>query len=417
VTFGAFNLNLFHLKYNIFNIIMSNQKYTLPPKQEAIENSNKLKKVIPVIVVIAIVVSLWYLMSLLKPTIKKKEDTITVPVVTTIKISPLDFVIPIHAEGMVLPQTKINISSEVSGKIVYVSDKFSNGGSFDKDDILIKIDPMDYQLAITRAKASVAAQVANLDLEQAKSDLAKLDWKKYGKKGKANPLNLNLPQVASAKAALSGAKADLKIAQRNLNKTIIKAPFSGVILNKNVDLGQFVSLGTALASIASTEVSEIRVSLSDAQLRMSGLDDFSDDSDVNVSISSDETSQQSWFGKVAAVEAQRDARTLFNYTVVEIKEPFTQQAIPLRFNTFVEVEFDGKTLYSVIPLSRNYMMLNNKVKLLDSQSQLLIKTVEVAYSDDDYFYVSDGLSADDRVIITQLPGIKSGSKLKQSKEQ
>ena len=393
---------------------MPNKNYTLPPVQQIERNNSRFKKIIPAIIVIMVVLVLWYLMSLFKPSIKKKDDTKVVPVVTTIKINPVDFIIPIKAEGMVLPQIKINISSEVSGKIIHVSDKFSNGGSFTKGDVLVKIDPIDYQLAITRAKASVAAQIANLDLEQAKSDLAKQDWKKYGKKSKANALNLNLPQVSSAKAALSGARADLKIAQRNLSKATIKAPFSGVILSKNVDMGQFVSLGIALASIASTETSEVRISLSDAQLRMSGLDKFSDSYHVNVNVSSDEISQQSWQATITAVEAQRDARTLFNYTIVEIKKPFTQQPIPLRFNTFVEVEFDGETLHGVFPLSRNYMMLNNKVKLFDSQSQLLIKSVEVAYSDDEYFYISNGLSADDEIIITQLPGIKSGNKLSRS---
>ena len=393
---------------------MSNKNHTLPPMAATEKNYGGFKKIIPAIIVIAIVGFLWYLMSLSKPSIKKKEDAKIVPVVTTIQIKPIDFIIPIKAQGMVLPQTKINISSEVNGKIVYVSDKFSNGGSFKKDDVLVKIDPIDYQLAITRAKASVAAQIANLDLEQAKSDLAKLNWEKYGKNGKANALNLNLPQVASAKAALSGARADLKISKRNLNKATIKAPFSGVILSKNMDLGQFVSLGTALASIASTETSEIRVSLSDAQLRIGGLDNFTDSSQVHVNISSDETSKQSWHGTIAAIEAQRDARTLFNYAIVEIKNPFNQQPIPLRFNTFVEVEFDGETLHDVFPISRNYMMLNNNVKLLDSQSQLVIKSVKVVYSDDDYFYISEGLSVDDEIVVTQLPGIKPGSKLSRS---
>lgn len=391
---------------------MSEQNYRLPPMGETQSNkSNMPKKILPVIVVLGAIVLLWVVMGLFKPEIEKKSDEKIVPAVETIQITAIDFIIPIKTEGMVLPKTKINISAEVLGKIVYVSDKFTNGGVFKEGDVLIKIDPVDYQLAITRAKANVAAQVANLDLQQAKSDLAKTDWKKYGKKGKPNALNLNLPQVASAKAALSGAKADLNLATRNLDKTIVKAPFNGVMLSKNVDLGQFVNIGVALAGVASTQVAEIRVSLSDEQLSMSGLDQFDSNSTIQVVIGSQEIPGQQWRGKVSAVEAQRDARTLFNYAVVQVELPFTQQASALRFNTFVEVAFKGKTLKDVFRLSRSYVMLNNRVKVLDDQSSLQIKSVEVVYSDEDNLYIANGLNEGDKIITTQLPSTQIGSKL------
>ena len=388
---------------------MSDQNHTLPPMGKK-ESVNISSKIIPAVIVIFITAAVLLLMAKFKPDIDKKDDAQIVQTVETINIRAVDFVIPITTEGMVLPKTSIAFSSEISGKIISVATQFSNGGRFTAGDILVKVDPLDYKLAITRAQANVSAKIASLDLEQAKSDLAKTDWKKYGKKGQPTALNLNLPQVASAKAALAGAKADLLLAKRNLAKTEVIAPFDGVIFTKNVDVGQFVAIGTTLATIASTQTAEIRVALSDEQLNKSGLN--TSIANIAVKIRSEETNNIQWQGRVAQIEAQRDARTLMNFVVIEVEQPFSQQSIPLRFNTFVEVEFNGQTLHSVYPMARNYMMLNHKVKILDSQLQLAIRSVEVGYADDSRFYITSGLNSTDQVIVTQLPGLKSGSQLK-----
>ncbi len=389
---------------------MSNKEYQLPPV-DSLQSTKKSNKILPVFVVLFVTALLAFVMIKMKPKEQKKENTKIIPAVEVIQVSPIDFIIPIKSDGLVVPKTKINISAEASGRIVFVSDNFINGGQFNKGDALIKIDPVDYQLAVTRAQANVAAQQANLDLQQAKSDLAKSDWKKYGKKGKPNPLNLNLPQVASAKAALSGARADLKLAKRNLEKTTVVAPFSGVILAKMVDVGQFVNLSTPLASIASTEIAEIRMSLSDEQLHNSGLDNFDGTQKVSVKITSQEMPEVQWQGTITSIEAQRDAKTLFNYAVIEVSQPFTQQAIPLRFNTYVSINLKGKTLFKVYPVERGYVTLDNQVKVFSPQSTLAYKKIKVAYADADFNYISSGINAKDKVITTGLSHIKVGDKL------
>lgn len=443
---------------------MSNQEHQLSPMGSP-KNSNKSNKIIPVMIVLLVTAILAFVMIKMKPKEQKKENTKLVPAVEVIQIEPIDYVVPIKSDGMVVPKTKINISAETSGKITFVSDNFSNGGSFSKGDVLVKIDPVDYELAITRAQANVAAQQANLDLQQAKSDLARSDWKKYGKKGKPNALNLNLPQVASAKAALSGARADLKLAIRNLEKTTIIAPFSGVILSKMVDLGQFVNMSTPLASIASTQIAEIRMSLSDEQLQNSGLDKFDGSQKITVTISSEETPDVQWQGTVASIEAQRDAKTLFNYAIIEVAQPFTQQSTALRFNTFVNVDLAGRTLHQVYPIDRGIVLLDEKVNVLikkspleditrhltafDAEEYLFYKLrkfnlfyliveldvmnfykwqysnlfmpqskldkqkIHIIYSDNEKVYVDKGIDKDDLIITTSISStIKSGSELK-----
>jgi RND family efflux transporter MFP subunit len=388
---------------------MTENMQTIPPMgQSENNNTHKIKPVMAVLVVTAL---LAFIMIKLKPKEQKKDDAKPIPAVEVIQVQPIDYVVPIYSEGTVLPQTKINVSAEVAGKIVFVADNFINGGTFAQGDVLLKIDPVDYQLAITRAKANVASQQANLDLQQAKSDLAKKDWKKYGKKGKPDALNLNLPQVDSAKAALSAAKADLQLAKRNLEKTVITAPFSGVILAKMVDLGQFVNLTTPLASLASTEVAEVRISLSDENMTLGGLNQFNAANTIPVDITSQEIPDVHWQGTVRSIEAQRDARTLFNYAIVEVNKPLSQQSKALRFNTFVNVALQGKTLQQVYPIERDFISLENQVKILSNDSKLTYKTVNIVYTDEQYKYASEGIDANDKIITTGLSHVKAGDTL------
>ena len=375
-----------------------------------VKQKNKIfGKIVPFLLVFAVTMALFMVMKRMKPEIDKKPAIAIVPTVSVTQIEPIDYAVPIISEGMVTPKTSIAFSSEISGQITAVSSRFVIGGQFQKGDVLISIDPKDYQLAITKAQANVSAQEANLDLEQAKSDLAKNDWQKYGKKGTPSALNLNLPQVASAKAALAGARADLLLARRNLEKASIIAPFDGVVLSKNVDVGQFVTMGTMLANIASIEVAEIRVALSDRQLIDGGF--YKRLSDISVNITSSEAQGNQWQGKVAQIEAQRDAQTLMNFVVIEVQRPFTQQNLPLRFNTFVDVHLTGRLLSGVFPVSRHLMTLDQQLNVLDESSRLQVHQVSLGHADDDMVYITEGLAAGDQVITTQLSGLPVGTLL------
>lgn len=389
---------------------MYDQQLLTTPLSMTKQRGGALKTFLSFMVVTVVTIALFLIMAQMKPEIETKDEIDIIPTVKTILINPIDYVIPINSEGMVSPKTRIASSAEVSGRIIEVSSEFVNGGTFEEGHVLLRIDPKDYELAITKAKANVSAQLAQLDLEQAKSDLARDDWQKYGKKGTPSALNLNLPQVASAKAALAGAKADLLLAQRNLEKTTIIAPFDGVILSKNVDIGQFVTVGTVLSTMASTEVAEIRVPLSDQQLNSGGL--YGTFSDIQVTIKSAEAPENQWIGKVSKIEAQRDAQTLMNFVVVAVDQPFAQQDVPLRFNTFVDVEFAGQTLKGVFPVSRHLMTLDQKIHVLDDESKLQIHEVSIGHSDDDLLYLTGGLRETDRVITTQLAGMRAGTSLR-----
>ena len=87
---------------------------------------------------------------------ESKPSERKLPSVRVVTAKPGSHTYQIQSQGTALPRTTIRLVSEVSGKVVSVSDKFDAGQVFKKDDVLLTIDSRDYELALAQAEASVA---------------------------------------------------------------------------------------------------------------------------------------------------------------------------------------------------------------------------------------------------------------------
>ncbi|MCK4585855.1 MAG: biotin/lipoyl-binding protein, partial [Gammaproteobacteria bacterium] len=114
------------------------------------------KLLLPVIIVFVGVAIAWLLLAN-SPKAQREATVSQPPLVKFIEAQPQDVRIPVFTQGTVKPRTSINLSAEVKGRIVEVSSMFSNGSFFKKGDLLLRINPSDYQLAITKAEALVAS--------------------------------------------------------------------------------------------------------------------------------------------------------------------------------------------------------------------------------------------------------------------
>jgi multidrug efflux pump subunit AcrA (membrane-fusion protein) len=128
--------------------------------------------------------------------------------------------IAISVQGEARPRFEAVLSSQVAGRIVWVSPKFAEGGAFSEGEAIARIDAADYQLAVTRARAQVAQAEEGLARETAESELARQDWAALGR-GEAPPLAVREPQLAQARAMLASAQASLRAAQLDLDRTNI----------------------------------------------------------------------------------------------------------------------------------------------------------------------------------------------------
>ncbi len=189
----------------------------------------------------------------------------------TVKVERGDVVKQIEATGTVEPEDLVDVGARVSGEIVSFG-KDKNGAELDfgsvvkEGDIMALIDDKIPQTSLQQAKANL--QQAKANLSQAQADLlvkeaaarkAERDWKRAETLGVSEALSQATfddylstwekatAEVASAKAkilsaeaSISYSQASLETAQRNLEYCVIKAPVDGVIISREVNVGQTV---------------------------------------------------------------------------------------------------------------------------------------------------------------------------------
>ncbi|MDY6953513.1 MAG: hypothetical protein SWE60_18550, partial [Thermodesulfobacteriota bacterium] len=123
-----------------------------------------------------------------KPEIEKRRPSAPTPMVRTIKVNVGPLSVMVQGEGTVRPLQEIQLVPEVDGKVVYVSPALVDGGEFNKDDILLRIDPADYHLAVTLAQAKVKDAESRLQLAEEEAAAAEEEWHMlYGAKLEADP--------------------------------------------------------------------------------------------------------------------------------------------------------------------------------------------------------------------------------------
>jgi len=327
-----------------------------------------------------------------------KEQVDTRPVVAVEAVSALDHQVVINSYGEVQPFESTRLSAQVSGEVVAWHDNFVIGGIVAKGEVLLSIEKDNYEAAVLQAEAEVTRAEAKLIEEQALADVAADEAKRFPSK-KHTDLFLRKPQLLSAQAALKSAKAALKRAQRDLDNCDVVAPYDALIVSRDVGLGQFVSMGSSIAQLNNIEHAEViipvagfdsaflpeRIEGLDATITQLGLNGFTRSAKIHRDL-----------GVV-------DKATRMVNLVVRIADPYglqTQQP-QVKFGSYVQVNFSGKTLNSIYRLPQD-LVNNNTVWLLNSEGQLESRKVQVIREEGEYFYVSTGLK-DNEKLVTTLP--------------
>ncbi|MEM7258168.1 MAG: HlyD family efflux transporter periplasmic adaptor subunit, partial [Pseudomonadota bacterium] len=230
-----------------------------------------LIKVLLPVLVLAVCVAAARSVIANRPEPQTRPQFKTTTSVEATRVKKSDYPVVLRTQGTVSAARQGSLVPQVAGAITRVSPNFVVGGEFSKDEVLLEIDPRDFDIAVTLAEATFAQSKAALAEEQARSDQAAADWKRLGRTGTPSPLTLRKPQLAAARASLEGARAQVERARLDLARSKITASYNGRIRAKHVDVGQYVNRGTNLAEIYATDKVEIRLPLSSHQL---GFIDF-----------------------------------------------------------------------------------------------------------------------------------------------
>lgn len=373
--------------------------------------------VLPLLVIIGAIGGL-IAMSALKPTPEEKEDVVkAIPVLTALAAQD-DVTLRVNVQGEVQPRTEINMVPQVSGLITYMSPKFIEGGRFNKGDLLVRIEPTEFELRVTQAKASVAQAETVITREASEAAIARRDWEELGRSGEPTPLTLREPQMAEAKAQLASAQARLAETELQLARTSLYAPFTGRVTLRQIDQGEFVTAGTQLGEVYATNVMDVRLPMTNEELRRAGLtlgfEVTGKTPGIPVILSANVAGVYSeWQGRIVRTDSRFDSQTRVLYAYAEVRDPFgagASNGVPLAPGLFVTAAIDGQKLDNVIVIPRTALRGEDKVYLAKDDT-LSIKTVTVMSSNRDEAILVGGIEIGDAVITSPIRSVADGMKI------
>ncbi|HSG27748.1 MAG TPA: efflux RND transporter periplasmic adaptor subunit [Candidatus Krumholzibacterium sp.] len=343
--------------------------------------------------------------------VSRQQVRMPVPSVTTLTARPGPMAVVVSGEGTVRPLRQIDIAAQVPGRITMMSPYLLEGGAFSAGDTLLRIEPVDFELAVRSARAKVKDLESKLQMMIEESEAALQEWRIAGNsEGTPPPLVAKEPQLEAARAALQGGIADLEKAELNLERTCVTAPFDGIISTKSVDIGQFVPAGMTLCSIFSTEAAEIAVALTSDDIEFISIPGFTSDTSagsaatVHAHIAGVMTE---WPARVMRAEGVIDERTRMIKVVVRVDDPYAVRP-PLAMGLFTTVDMTGMTLEKALLIPRSAVKDGRNVWIVDGENRLRLREVEIARFEGDNALVSAGIEDGEAVVTSQMKVVAEG---------
>ena len=353
-----------------------------------------------------------------KPVTKTVE--IPPPLIRVLRVEPEDVRLTVRAEGTVAPGTAIQLIPEVSGRVIWVNPNFRVGGFFEEDELIGKIDPREYELEVVRSRAAIAQAQLRLATELQEAEVARGEWESLGTGGEPSPLVVREPQIAEARASLASAEAALAMAEYDLERTVVKAPFAGRVVSKITD--QFVARGAPMALIYAIDYAEVRLPIPDQDLAYIHLPLAYRGSPApaqgpRVVLRAKFAGREySWGGRIVVTEGQIDSESRMLHAVAEVKDPYGRGGQPgrppLAVGMFVEAEIQGRTIKDVMVLPRSAMRADDEVLVVDQDDRLRFRKVDVLRTEKDRVLVRSGLEAGDRVGVSIVEAAVDGMKVR-----
>jgi len=374
---------------------------------------------IPFLIVVGFVVATLAMIKIFdKP--KEKERSFNTLAVRGDYAKREDIVLKVITQGEARPRTEIDLVPEVPGKIVFVSPNFIEGGIFKKGETLFRIDDSDYNIAVIRAESGVAQAEQALAREIAEGEIARKDFEELGT-GEPTALALRQPQRQQAEAGLQAAMAELEAAKLQLIRTAVRAPFNGRVTTKNSDIGQYVSPGFRLGRIFSTNIFEVRLPLTDADLGKIELP-------IAFVAKSRETApivkltaqvagkEQVWESRLMRTDSRFDTQTRTLSAIVEVADPYgkglSNNGMPLAPGLFISAEINGITYKDAIILPRDGLRPDDKVYLSTEEGKGEIRDVVVIDANADRAAIASGVEEGELVILSPMEQSRVNMRLK-----
>ena len=324
--------------------------------------------------------------------------------VRVVEIQPKSVQLKVNSQGSVMPSTESQLIPEVSGRVSWMSPNLVAGGYFDDQEILIRVDDTDYKTKLDRAQA-------NLTRAEAEQQHNEFEYRRMQSLVKRNlvsrsQLENSLRAYRVAEASLQDATANFNQAEQDLARTQIRAPFAGLVRSENVDIGQFVSRGSPIATIYAGNQAEVRLPIADRQLAFLNIPvnirgEIPQEFQPEVTLTAQYAGQTlEWKGNIVRSEAEIDVSSRMVQLVARVES--SSNPVPLSIGLFVSAEIQGLAAKNVVVLPREALRNDNQVLIVDDENRLRFRKIETLRLYQDDLLVQAGLEAGERVCISPL---------------
>ena len=330
--------------------------------------------------------------------------------VRVITVEPRSVQLSVRSQGSVAPAVEAQLIPEVTGRIEWIAPSLVAGGRFSEGEPLLRIVADDYRNTAARSRAS-------LKRNEAEFENARFEYERQQELVKKQLISQSQLESARrafrvAEAAVAEARISAKQAELDLARTTLRAPFSGLVRSETVDIGQFVSRGAAVATIYAEQQTEVRLPIADRQLAYLNLPfgvqgSLPEAYQAPVTLAAEYGGDTlRWQGRIVRTEAAIDLSSRMVYLVARVstQKDFPPPAVGL----FVDATIEGRSVDDIYVLPRSALRNNNQLLIVDEEDRLRFRPIEALRVQDEELLVSRGLSAGDRVCISEIQTVVEG---------
>ena len=353
----------------------------------------------PWLLVLVTVLIIAALMST-RPKLKPVEIEERVWPVDVVAVQQQDVQPELELFGEVVSGRRSELRALVPGRIVETGPNFREGARVSEGDLLVQIDPFDYENSLAEQKALYAeAQVRMRTVER---DLTRI--RELFDENNVSEQNLDdaLLAVEQQSATLEQRRISLARAERDLEDTRLVAPYEGVVHSVSADLGKQLSVNDKVAEVIDTGRLEVRFTLSNAQFgRIIETDEPIEGRPVKVAWQvGDETLE--FAATLERVGAEIDSTTggVELYAVID-----SDAGTPLRPGAFVWTRMPDKT-YAGVYQAPDSALYGENIVYVVSNGRMEERRVEVhGYDGNTMLFTASPdtpINNGDQVVITQI---------------
>jgi RND family efflux transporter MFP subunit len=355
-----------------------------------------------------------------RPRVEVLPPDVVVPLIRALRVEPQSVTFVVRAHGTVVPRNESDLVPQVSGEVIWVSPALVPGGFFAAGDPLVRIDPVDYEVDVESARAALA----RAESEHARARKERERQRRLADRSIASESRIDdaVNALHVAEAGEREARARLARAERDLDRTELRAPYDGRVRRESVDLGQFVTRGSEIAKLYAVDYAEVRLPVPDRQLAFL---------DLSLAPRLDEEPligplvelraefagvEHTWTGRIVRTEGEIDPKSRMVNVVARVEDPYgrddSAETTPLAVGLFVDAEIQGRRVEDAFVLPRAALRDEDRVLIVDDEARLRFRPVQVLRARRGEVVIGDGLEPGERVCISPLQAVVDGMRVR-----